>query len=144
MALLDKLKGMFSLDSLTEPLVSYVEARLQLFKAEAKQEATKLIAAALPVFILAVLGFLLLIFSSLAIGAALNALLNSVFWGYVILTALYLIPFSLLLKYREHPKLKARFNGLAEGLFVQADKPEPAQYQAESPADEPLEDENPE
>lgn len=69
----------------------YVAIKLKLVKIDTTTAASKGVAWAALGFVLFLLSIFTLIFLSITIGLVLNALLDSSFWGFVIVTLLYII-----------------------------------------------------
>ncbi len=113
---------MLGLDGLTEALANYVEARLTLFKIEAKQELSKAVAELLHVLAIGFAAVMLLVFFSVMLAAGINALTGTGYWGWIFITALYLIIFLVLLKTRDHPRVTEKFKNIADGIFAQNKK----------------------
>lgn len=79
----------------------YVESRIELVKIEASEKIARVFGAMVTMLILImVLAFVLIAFS-IVVGAYLNHLLNSVYAGYLIVSAVYLIEFILLFVQRK-------------------------------------------
>ena len=97
------------LDSLIHNLIEYIETRIALVKAEAKDDVMKAMRAAIIYGTIAVLGLFFVLFLSLTIALALNAALDSRFWGFAIVTGLYLIMLLTLYALRDSEKVKNMF-----------------------------------
>jgi hypothetical protein len=79
----------------------YISIKLKLVKIDASGAVSKGIAWGALGFVLFLLSIFTLIFLSITIGLILNALLNSSFWGFVIVTLLYIILLVVLIAMRE-------------------------------------------
>ena len=96
-------------DSLIHNLTDYLETRIALVKAEVKDDIMKAMRAAMIFGAIAVLGLFFLLFLSLTAALALNAALDSGFWGFAIITGLYLIILLVLFSLRNSEKVKMMF-----------------------------------
>lgn len=100
---------LLKLDSLVHTGIDYVETRIDLVKAEAKDNLMKAMRAAVIYGAIAVLGLFFLVFLSITIALVLNAVLDSSFWGFVIVTGIYLILLITLFMLRNSEKVKMMF-----------------------------------
>ena len=80
----------FKLDELLKSVVGYLETRLELIKLEAKEEIAKVLSRILLFTLFMMLFAMLIIISSITLGMYLNYLLDSAYWGMVIISGLYL------------------------------------------------------
>ena len=124
-------------DNLKNTVIDYVETRIELAKAEAKDTTMVAMRAALIYGSIAVLGFFFVLFLSLTIALALNELLDSVFWGFAIVTGLYLIMAITLFLLRDSEKVKMMF-GDGSTAFLKA-KPKKDEQKEEEHKKEELE-----
>jgi hypothetical protein len=85
-----KLNGLF------ENIKGYIDKRLQLFKLEAMEKASNIVASLSILFLLAFMFLMMLLFFSLALGSYLNHLLESTYMGYVVLTVFFFLVVILL------------------------------------------------
>lgn len=116
---------LLKLDSLVHTGIDYVETRIDLVKAEAKDNLMKAMRAAVIYGAIAVLGLFFLVFLSITIALVLNAVLDSSFWGFVIVTGIYLILLITLFMLRNSEKVKMMFgDGSVEFLKKDAAKEE--------------------
>jgi uncharacterized membrane protein YqjE len=81
----------FKLDELLKSVVGYLETRLELVKLEAKEEIAKVLSRILLFTLFMMLLAMLVIISSITLGMYLNYLLDSPYWGMVIISGLYLL-----------------------------------------------------
>lgn len=86
-----------------------METRIALVKAEVKDDVMKGMRAAIIFGSIAILGLFFVLFLSLTIALALNALLDSWFWGFAIVTGIYLIALVVLFSLRNSEKVKNMF-----------------------------------
>jgi len=106
------------LDSIVEHLTGLLEARLELFKLEAKEEIAKILARVLAAMALAFLGVMIVVFLSFSLAVWFNAFLDSSYWGYFIVTGAYLLLFVLLIVFKVHKRIQ---NLLERLLIKEAD-----------------------
>ncbi len=100
---------LLKLDSLIQNLTEYMETRIALVKAEVKDDIMKAMRAGMIFGAIAILGLFFVLFLSLTIALALNALLDSWFWGFAIVTGLYLVTLAVLFSLRNSEKVKNMF-----------------------------------
>lgn len=81
---------MFGVDALMDVIKGYIDARIQLFKLELQEKAATVFTVIAIGVMLAFTFFMTIIFLSIAVGGFLNSLLNSMFWGYLIVAGFYL------------------------------------------------------
>lgn len=128
------------LDRLIQNLVEYIEIRISLIKAEAKDDVLKAMRAAIIYGTIAVLGLFFAIFLSLTIALALNAALDSRFWGFAIVTGLYLIMLLTLYSLRNSEKVKNMF-GDGSLAFLKKDAAKEEQEKEKKEQEEEIEKE---
>jgi uncharacterized membrane protein YqjE len=127
-------------DSLKNTAIDYVETRIELIKAEAKDTTMVAMRAALIYGSIAILGLFFALFLSLTIALALNALLDSTFWGFAIVTGLYLIMVVTLFLLRDSEKVKMMFgDGSTAFLSAKPNKQNEQQQKEEDHKKEELE-----
>ncbi|CAN5460147.1 hypothetical protein BH23BAC1_BH23BAC1_02650 [soil metagenome] len=90
-----------NIGKLLSNLKDYASVKFKLVKIDTSVAASKGIAWGALGFVLFLLSIFTLIFFSITIGLILNALLNSSFWGFVIVTLLYIILLVVLISMRE-------------------------------------------
>lgn len=100
---------LLKLDSLINTIIDYAETRIDLVKAEAKDNLMTAMRAGAIYGSIAVLGLFFVLFLSITIALVLNAVLNSTFWGFVIVTGIYLIALITLFALRNSEKVKMMF-----------------------------------
>lgn len=110
-------------DNLIHTLTDYAETRIALMKVEVKDEIAKALRAALIYIAMALMAFFFALFLSLTIALVLNHLLDSTFWGFVIVTGLYLVVLLTLYSLRNSPKVKALFIDGSTKIMKAKDKP---------------------
>jgi len=86
-----KILSFLKVDSIIDDLTAIVEAKIELFKIELKEEAAKVASKVISVIVLAVLVFLIVLFLSFTIANFFNELLESNYWGYAIITGFYFL-----------------------------------------------------
>ena len=121
---------LLKLDSLVNTFIEYVETRIELVRAEVKESIMAAMRAAVIFGSIAVLGLFFLLFLSLSIALALNEALDSTFWGFVIVTGLYLAAVLTLFSLRNSEKVKNMF-GDGSLAFLKA-KPKKQKQQKEA------------
>lgn len=90
-----------NIGKLLSNLKDYASVKFKLVKIDTTVGASKGIAWGALGFVLFILSLFTLIFLSITIGLVLNALLNSSFWGFVIVTLLYIIILVVLISMRD-------------------------------------------
>lgn len=114
---------LLKLDSLKNTVFDYVETRIELIRAEIKDTIMVAMRAAMIYGSIAVLGLFFVLFLSVTIALALNALLDSSFWGFAIVTGIYLIMVVTLFMLRNSEKVKMMFgDGSVQFLSANSDK----------------------
>ena len=78
-------------DSLIGNLTGYLDTRLDLVRLEVQEKAAGVLISTLHGVSLVLLALFFLIFLSVFAGLALNAALDSVYWGFGIVTGFYLV-----------------------------------------------------
>ena len=100
-------------DSMMGNLMGYIDTRIDLVRLEAQEKAKVAFVGAAHGITLAVIGLFTLIFLSVFAGLALNAALDSAFWGFGIVAGVYLL---LLIGFLVGVDKKV-FQGLADKLL---------------------------
>ena len=96
----DTILKFFRLDNLINSLSGYVETRVDLLKLELREEVAKVISQGLLLVVLFLLGLLFLVFFSFGLANTLNSYFNDPYKGYWIVSGIYLLPFLLLLIFK--------------------------------------------
>ena len=96
-------------DSLIGNLTGYLDTRIDLVRLELQEKASSVMVSTIHGAALAVLALLLIIFVSIFAGLALNAALDSPYWGFGVVAGFYLVLLVLVLVGVD----KAAFQGLA-------------------------------
>lgn len=122
MGLFDSLGKMLNVNEFVANLTGYIENRLALAKVEIRQEISEAISQLIYFLIIAFVGVMGLIMTSVALGAFLNFILNSQFLGYLIVAFLYITTFGLLVRFREHPTVKGNINNTISRFFKDKNK----------------------
>jgi len=81
----------FKMDGVIEHIKGYVETKIQLFKMEALEWASRIIASLIFVILLFFSFIMMLIFGSIAVGNYINQLFNNSYAGFVIIALFYLV-----------------------------------------------------
>lgn len=87
----DILIKFFRLDSLTEDLSGYVEARVELLKIEVREEVAKALTRAMVIGAIVLLGVLCLLFVSLGAALFINQYFVDTYAGFFLVGGFYLI-----------------------------------------------------
>lgn len=108
------------INNLLDKLSAYIQVRGEKIKLDIIAQVSKLLAHFVGFLLVGLVGFFFFVFGSIALGAFLNELLESVYYGYLILTGFYLlllIIVLLLLRSRKIQKwLEAFFVNLSENI----------------------------
>jgi uncharacterized membrane protein YqjE len=78
-------------DSLMKNLMGYIDTRIDLVRLEVQEKVKTIFVGVAQGATLAVLGLLFLVFASIFAGLALNAALDSSYWGFGIVAGFYLL-----------------------------------------------------
>lgn len=89
------------IDGLMGSLTGYVEAQIQLFKLEIREDIAKAISKAIVLFALLLFGFLFLLFLSLGFAHYINSFFEVVYAGYWIVAGIYGLAFLIFLLFRK-------------------------------------------
>ena len=89
------------LDGLVNHLTGYVEARIELMKAEVREDVARTVARAVVTFSMMLIGFLVLLFFSIGLAHFMAAYLQSAHLGYWSVAGLYAFVFLLLFLFRK-------------------------------------------
>jgi uncharacterized membrane protein YqjE len=107
-----KLFKFLRIDAIIENLTGLIEARLELAKLELKEEVARAGARIIAGVVLAFLLVMIIIFVSITLAAWLNYLLDSMFFGYLIITGFYLLVLVLLIAFKAHIWLQQKIEGM--------------------------------
>ena len=83
--------------SILSHLSGYLDTRIDLIRLELQEKVSGIFVSALHGVSLALLGLMVLIFGSIFAGFALNAALNSPYWGFGVVAGVYLLLLILVL-----------------------------------------------
>jgi uncharacterized membrane protein YqjE len=114
-----KLFKFLRIDAIIEHLTGLIEARVELAKIEIKEEVSKIGARIIAGVVFAFLLVMIIILFSIALAAWINALLESGYLGYFIVTGFYLLVLILLIAFKAHVWLQQKIESLlidSEGL----------------------------
>ncbi|MBL6449683.1 phage holin family protein [Fulvivirga sp. 29W222] len=100
----------FKLDSLFEHLAAFIESKIDIYKIELREEASKALSKLMVGLLLFSLGFFFIMFLSMAAGYYFSALLGSFFYGFLIISGIYLLLFTLIFLLKEKLGLKEFFD----------------------------------
>jgi uncharacterized membrane protein YqjE len=112
----EKLVKMLRLDNLLENLSGYLEARMELFKVEIREDLARTLSRAIVYIGIGFCGFMLLVFFSIGFALFLHRYFEDEYVGYMIVAGLYAIVFFLFFIFRKD--LDKRF----EKQFMEAIK----------------------
>ncbi len=101
-----KLFRFLKLDVIVEHLTGLIETKLELVKLEVKEEVAKVGARIIAGIVLAFLLVMIIIFLSVSLATLLNSVLESLYWGYFIITGFYLLVLILLIVFKAHIRLQ--------------------------------------
>lgn len=79
------------INNLLDKISSYIQVRGEKLKLDIIAQVSKLLAHFVAFLLIGLVGFFFFIFGSIALGAYLNQVLESVYYGYLILAGFYLI-----------------------------------------------------
>ena len=114
-----KLFKFLRIDAIIEHLTGLIEARVELAKIEIKEEVSKIGARIIAGVVFAFLLVMIIILFSIALAAWINAMLESGYLGYFIVTGFYLLVLILLVAFKAHVWLQQKIESLlidSEGL----------------------------
>lgn len=97
----DKILKFLRLDGLISNLSGYVETRVALVKIEIREEVAGILSRGLTIMLILMVGFLCLLFLSLAGAQYLNDVLESEYAGYAIVALFYGLLLAILLIFRK-------------------------------------------
>lgn len=107
-----KLFKFLKIDAIIENLTGLIEARMELAKLELKEEVAKAGARIIAGVVLAFLLVMIIIFVSITLATWLNYLLESMFFGYLIVTGFYLLVLGMLIAFKAHVWLQQKIEGM--------------------------------
>lgn len=94
------LENIFNIKGIFDKISSYLEARLELFKLEAKEEVSHIIAKALLMLVIAGAFTFFLLFASVAASIYIGEYLDSYFYGFMIVGGVYIVIMLLIIMLR--------------------------------------------
>jgi Putative Actinobacterial Holin-X, holin superfamily III len=100
-----------------QDVASYVNARLLLMKLQAAEKSSKVIALLTSVLIIGLLGFFVLLFVSIMLGYFFAEKTGSLFYGFGIVTGIYILLLVVLLALRKNKLEKFVANSMVKVLF---------------------------
>ena len=98
----EKILKFLHLDNIIDSASGFVEARLELYKMEIREDVAKVLAWALVYATIGIFGFLLLIFFSIGLAHFLNDYFSHTYVGYWIVAGLYGVAFFIFLLFRKN------------------------------------------
>jgi uncharacterized membrane protein YqjE len=91
MSLKNEIMDYLKINDLRENIVKLIEAKFELTKIEIQEKAEGLISQLIHSMLTLFLAFMLFLFISILLAVGINQWLGSSYWGFVIITGLYLI-----------------------------------------------------
>lgn len=79
------------INNIVDKLTEYFQVRIDKIKLDLIAQVSKLLAIFMALILIGIAGFFFFIFGSIALGAFLNAVLESVYLGYLILSGFYFL-----------------------------------------------------
>ena len=111
----------FKLDSLLDHLTAFIESKVDVYKIELREEASKALSKMMAGLLLFSLGWFFIMFLSIAAGYYFSALLGSFFYGFLIISGVYLLFFTLVFLLKKQLGLKEFFDKQIEN-WLNSDK----------------------
>lgn len=108
-------KGFFNflkLDSLFDHLTAFIESKIEVYKIEIKDELVQTLSKIMVWLLLGSIVFFFFLFLNIALGYLLGALLNSLFFGFLIISGSYLLIFLVLYLLRDTIGLRQFFKDM--------------------------------
>jgi hypothetical protein len=105
-----------------QKIEEYIQDRLLLFKLTTVDKLSRIIAGMFTWLLMVVFGFFILLFLSIMAGYYFAYLTDSLYWGFGIVAAFYIILLIVLIKFGKEPLQKFITNTIIEVVF---DKSEP-------------------
>ncbi|ELR69933.1 hypothetical protein C900_04456 [Fulvivirga imtechensis AK7] len=108
-------KGFFNflkLDSLFDHLTAFIESKIEIYKIQIREELAQTISKIMVWLLLASVFFFFFLFLNLALGYYLGSILNSLFYGFLIISGSYLLIFFILFLLRDTIGLRQLFEKL--------------------------------
>ena len=122
---------MDSMNKLIESVSKYIEARIELIKVDVQQGIAKTLVSVIEYGIIGVVGLFAFIFLCVGLANLLNELTDSRFWGYFIMTGLFLLVLVAVVASKK--AIQVKMEKVASNMFH---KEVPAPHQAEATAKE--------
>jgi len=85
-----RFSDIFRVKNIINALIGFIETKVELYKIQFKEEIAKALSVLVMFFLLSMIGLLFVLFLSHFISILLNDLLDSQYFGYLIVTVLYL------------------------------------------------------
>ena len=108
-------KGLFNflkLDSLFDHLTAFIESKIEIYKIEVKEELAQTLSKIMVWLLMGSIFFFFFLFLNIAIGYYLGSILNSLFYGFLIISGSYLLIFFVLYLLRDTIGLRQFFEKL--------------------------------
>ena len=97
----NKIFKFLHLDDIWTSLSGYVDTRISLVKIEVREEVGSALSRGLIIMTISMVGFLFILFLSFGVANYLNAVLESEFWGYMIIALFFGLLLAVLLAFRK-------------------------------------------
>ena len=111
----------FKLDSLFDHLTAFIESKVDIYKMELRDEASKALSKLMVGVLLFSLGWFFIMFLSIATGYYFGTLLGSFFLGFLIISGIYLLFFLVVFLLKKQLGLKEFFDKQIE-KWLNSDK----------------------
>lgn len=99
----------------------YVQDRLLLFKLEAVEKTSRLIATMFTGLLIALFAFLIVFFISFMLGYLLGELIHHIYWGFAIVAAFYIILLVIIIVFRKR-LVEKRIINMVIDIFFEKDR----------------------
>ena len=109
-------------DSILGHLSGYLDTRIDLIRLELQEKLSSLLVNVVHGITLALLGLMVLIFGSIFAGFALNAALNSPYWGFGVVAGVYLVLLLLVLVGVDKSAFQSLANKALKDTIYKSDK----------------------
>ncbi|MEM7107203.1 MAG: phage holin family protein [Bacteroidota bacterium] len=105
------------LDSIVEKLLKLVESKIEIAKIEIKKDLSQFLAKALVMAILSALGLIFFLFLNVGFGFLIGTWIGNTYFGFFIISGVYLLLFLLFLTTKNYLKIEARIGKKLDGAF---------------------------
>ncbi|MFY0599598.1 MAG: phage holin family protein [Cyclobacteriaceae bacterium] len=112
------------INNLLDKINAYIQVKGEKLKLDIISQVSKLLASFVAFLLLGLVGFFFFVFGSIALGAFLNEILDSVYYGYLILTGFYLILLFIIFMLFKTKKIQKWMEGFFMSLSENTDDDE--------------------